>query len=216
MAHRTVTVKCSKGHVRHATASEQLPLGPMLDALRAPPVPRGRDMQASEEVLMDVDKPSVETLTPRSTQRSDVANPMSLCRELKTSVFRCEELLSNPCQLRRPLFSQCLMETLHLLHHRCSAATKRCLRRHHFSVFSGGETAPVTPQPVSSFSVLVTHLMPSTSAIPSTLPADLVVAHAHVPTQIMTVTKNRQFQFDGSSCDRTCDSAAAKSWIRPP
>ena len=48
LAHRTTTVKCSKGHVRHATASEQLPLGPMLDALRAPPVPPGRDLQASE------------------------------------------------------------------------------------------------------------------------------------------------------------------------
>ena len=35
LAHRTTTVKCSKGHVRHATASEQLPLGPMLDTLRA-------------------------------------------------------------------------------------------------------------------------------------------------------------------------------------
>ena len=33
------TVKCSKGHVRHATSSEQLPLGPLLDALRAPLVP---------------------------------------------------------------------------------------------------------------------------------------------------------------------------------
>ena len=46
LAHRTTTVKCSKGHVRHATAAEQLPLGPMLDTLRAPPVPPGRDMQA--------------------------------------------------------------------------------------------------------------------------------------------------------------------------
>ena len=35
----------------------------------------------------------------------------------------------------RPLFSQCHMETLHLLQHRCCAATKRCLRRHRFNVF---------------------------------------------------------------------------------
>ena len=44
LAHRTTTVKGSKGHVRHATASEQLPVGPMLHALRAPPAPPGRDM----------------------------------------------------------------------------------------------------------------------------------------------------------------------------
>ena len=55
LAHRTTTVKCSKGHVRHATASEQLPLGPMLGALRAPQVPPGRDMRTSEDVFMDLD-----------------------------------------------------------------------------------------------------------------------------------------------------------------
>ena len=51
------------GHVRHATASEQFPLGPMLDALRAPPVPPRRDMQASENLSMDLDENPVETLT---------------------------------------------------------------------------------------------------------------------------------------------------------
>ena len=54
LAHRTTKVKCSKGHVRHATASEQLPLGPMLDALRAPPVLPGRDMQVSEDLFLDL------------------------------------------------------------------------------------------------------------------------------------------------------------------
>ena len=73
-----MTVKCSKGHVRHATASEQLPLGPMLDALRAPPVPPGRDMQASEDLFMDLDEqPSKRPRdTPSSsTQHFDFANP---------------------------------------------------------------------------------------------------------------------------------------------
>ena len=76
LAHRTTTVKCSKSHVRHATASEQLPLGPMLDALRAPPVPRGRDMQVSEDLFMDLDTPPMKRArdTPSSTQPSDFAN----------------------------------------------------------------------------------------------------------------------------------------------
>ena len=39
-------------------------------------------------------------------------------------------------------------------------------------------------EPVSSFSVPLSHPMPSTSEIPSTLPADPVVVHAHFPTQI--------------------------------
>ena len=55
LAHRT-TVKCSKGHVRHATASEQLPLGPMLDAFCAPPVLPGPDLQSSEDLFMDLDE----------------------------------------------------------------------------------------------------------------------------------------------------------------
>ena len=74
----TTTVKCSKGHVRHATASEQLPLGPMLDTLRAPPVPPGRDMQASEDLFMDLDEqPSKRPSdTPSSsTHQFDFANP---------------------------------------------------------------------------------------------------------------------------------------------
>ena len=63
LARQTTTVKCSKGHVRHATASEQLPLGPMLDALLAPPVPLGRDMQVLEDLFLDLDTPSLETLS---------------------------------------------------------------------------------------------------------------------------------------------------------
>ena len=63
LAHRTTTVKCSRGHVRHATASEQLPLGPMLDALRAPPLPLGRDLQIHDDLFTDLDEPLVETLT---------------------------------------------------------------------------------------------------------------------------------------------------------
>ena len=61
-----------------------------------------------------------------------------------------------------------------------------------FQCFPGGETAPVTPrvehskfaEPVSAFSVPVSNPVPNTSAVPSTLIADPVVAHAHAPTQI--------------------------------
>ena len=55
--------------------------------------------------------------------------PMSLCKELKTSVFRCQEILSNLCQLRRHLCSKCHMETLHLRRHSCPF-----LQRHHLNV----------------------------------------------------------------------------------
>ena len=90
LAHRTTTVKCSKGHVRHATASEQLPLGPMLDALRAPPVPPGRDMEASEGLFIDLDEPRRNAHVTRPAAHNGLISPipMSLCKELKTSVFR--------------------------------------------------------------------------------------------------------------------------------
>ena len=83
LAHRTATVKCSKGHVRHATASEQLPLGPMLDTLRAPSVPTGRDLQASDDLFMDLEEqPSkCPRETPSSsTQQLDFDNPEEFVR----------------------------------------------------------------------------------------------------------------------------------------
>ena len=82
LAHRSTTVKCSNGHVRHATASEQLPLGPMFDALRAPPMPPGRDMQASEDLFMDLDEQSSNTPSS-STQLSDFDNPDECAKNLK-------------------------------------------------------------------------------------------------------------------------------------
>ena len=131
LAPRTTTVKCSKGHVRHATASEQL--------LHF--VHRGCHLVVLCKLQKICSWTSMKPHRNAHVTRLAALNslispiPMGLCRELKTSVFRCQELLSNTCQLRRPLFSQCHMETLHLLHHRCCAATKRCVRRHHFTVF---------------------------------------------------------------------------------
>ena len=63
--------------------------------------------------------------------------PMSLCKGLEASVFRCQELLSNLCQLRRHLFSPCHMETLHLKRQSC-----RFLQRHHFNAFQEERERP--------------------------------------------------------------------------
>ena len=137
LAHRTTTVKCIKGHVRHATASEQLPLGPMLDALRAPPVPPGRDMQASEDLFMDLDEhPSKRPRdTPSSrTQQFDFANPDEIVQSARNVSV---PLPRTPERLRRHPFSKCHMETLHLRHHSCWF-----LQRHHFNVFQEERQRP--------------------------------------------------------------------------
>ena len=139
-AHRTTTVKCSKGHFRHATASEQLPLGPMLDALRAPPVPPGRDLQASEDLIMDLDEqPSKRPRdTPSSsTQQFDSANRDEFAQRARNVSVPLPRLLSNLCQLQRHPFSPCHMETLRLRRHSC-----RFLQRHHFNVFQEERQRP--------------------------------------------------------------------------
>ena len=210
LAHRTTTVKCSKGHVRDATASEQLPLGHMLGALCAPPVPPGRDMQASEDLFMDLDEqPSKRPRdTPSSsTQQFEFANPDEFLQRARNVSVPLPRTLS--CASSGDTFS-------------ARATWKRCTRNTTvvgsptppFHCFPGGETAPVTTrvensniaQPAPSFSVPVSRPMPSTFAVPSTLPADSVVstevpstllpdlvvahshadpvvAHDHVPTQ---------------------------------
>ena len=117
LAHRTTTAQCSEGHVRHATASEQLPLGPMLDALRAPPVPPGRNFQNSEHAYRYLDTPSSNRscVTSSSTQPSDFNHPYDFAqRELKQPVSRCQEHLSQRSSRRHFFFSQCHMEMLHL------------------------------------------------------------------------------------------------------
>ena len=84
-----------------------------------------------ESLFMDGTRPAAALNSLTSTIS------MSLCKELETSVFRCQELLSNLCQLRRHFFSQCHMETLHLRHHSC-----RFLQRHHFNVFQEERQRP--------------------------------------------------------------------------
>ena len=59
----------------------------MLDALLAPPVPLGRDMQVSEDLFMDLDTPSLKRSrdTPSSTQPSDFADANEFAPRAQTA-----------------------------------------------------------------------------------------------------------------------------------
>ena len=72
-----VTVVGTPNNDSEMQEKAKLPLGPMLNALRAPPVPPGRDMHVSEDLFMDLDEPPLKRSrdTPSSTQPSDFANP---------------------------------------------------------------------------------------------------------------------------------------------
>ena len=178
LAHRTTTVKCSKGHVRHATASEQLPLGPMLGALRAPPVPPGRDMQASEDLFMDLDEQSLKRSrdTLSRTQQPDFANPDEFLQRHQNVSVPLPRTPEQPVPAPETLFQpvphgNVAPVTPPLFRDEALPSTPPC------QCFPGRERAPVTPrvenspcvEPASPFSVPVSHPMPSTSEIPSTL-----------------------------------------------
>ena len=87
LVHRTTTVKCRKGHVRHATASEQMPLGPMFGALRALPIPPGRDMHVFEDVFMDLDATPLKRSRgkPNSTRSSDFTDSGEFAQRAQTA-----------------------------------------------------------------------------------------------------------------------------------
>ena len=222
LAHRTTTVKCSKGHVRHASASEQLPLGPMLDTLRAPPVLPGRDMQASEELFMDPDEqPSKRPRdTSSSTQPSDFDNPEEFVQRARNVSVPLPRTPERPVSAPETPFQP-------VPHGNVAPETPQLSvpSTPPFQCFPGGETAPVTPRVENtSFSVPVSRPMPSTFASPSTLPADSaattevpstllpdpvvahshadpVVAHDHAPTQFdeesaVDTQSDDPFQFD--------------------
>ena len=216
LAHRTTTVKCSKGYVRHATASEKLPLGPMLDALRAPPVPPGRDLQASEVLFMDLDEQ--QSKRPRdtpstSTQQSDFDNPDEFVQRARNVSVPLPRTPEQPVPAPETPFQPVPRGNVAPETPQLSVPSSPP-----FQCFPGGETAPVTPrvenskipQPAPSFSVPVSRPMPNTFAVPSTLPpdpddahshADPVVAHDHVPTQLdeesaVDTQSDDPFQFD--------------------
>ena len=162
-------MKYSKGHVRHATASEQLPLGPMLDALRAPPVPPGRDLQASEDLFMDLDEqPSKRPRdTPSSTQQFDFANPDEFVQRAQNVSVPLPRTPEQPVAAPEIPFQA-------VPHGNVAPETPQLVvsSTPPFQCFPGGETAPVTPrvenanpkiaQPATSFSVPVSRPMPST------------------------------------------------------
>ena len=174
LAHRTTTVKCSKGHVRHATASEQLPLGPMFDALRAPPVPLGRDLQASDDLFMDIDELPLKRSrdTPSSTRQSDFAN-------LNESVQRAQNVgVLLPRTPEQPVQTPETLFTLRLLYTTVVSQRRSDVFDATISMFSRRrESSPVTPRVENSkiaklataFSVPVSPPMPSTFAVPSTM-----------------------------------------------
>ena len=172
---------------------------PMLDALRAPPVPPGRDFQVPGNVFMTSThhRRSAHMLkhVRRQAARNRLISPiqMSLRRELKPPVLpRAPELVVPapespfqpvPCGNVAPV-------TLSFA--RSDEAMPSTPK---FQSFLGGKTAPVTPhvehskyaESGPSFSVPVQHSMSSASntpAVSSALPADPVDRHVHVPTQI--------------------------------
>ena len=185
----------------------------MLDTLRATPVPPGRDMQASQDLFMDLDEqPSKRPRdTSSSTQPSDFDNPEEFVQKARNVSVPLPKTPEQPVPAPETPFQP-------VPHGNVTPETPQLSvpSTPPFQCFPGGETAPVTPrvensntaQPATSFSVPVSRPMPSTFAVPSTLPADSasttevpstllpdlvvmhshadpVVAHDHAPTQFV-------------------------------
>ena len=158
----------------------------MLDALRAPPVPPGRDTQDSEDLFMDLDEPPSKRPrdTPSSsTQQFDCANPDEFVQRARNVSVPLPRTPEQPVTPFQPVpHGNVAPETPQL----SVPSTPP------FQCFPGGETAPVTPrvenpklaQLAPSFSVPVSRPMPSTFAVPSTLPADSVVT-TEVPSTLL-------------------------------
>ena len=119
-------------------------LGPMLDTLRAPPVPPGRDMQASENLFMDLDeKPSKRPrdTSSSSTQQFDFDNPdefVQRTRNVSVPLPRTPEQLVP--DLETPFQP--------VPHGNVAPETPQLSvpSTPPFQCFPGGETAPVTPR----------------------------------------------------------------------
>ena len=193
----------------------------MLDALRAPPVPPGRDMQASEDLFMDLDEqPSKRPRdTPSSsTQQFDFANPDEFVQRARNVSVPLPRTPEQPVPAPETPFQP-------VPHGNVARETPQLSvpSTPPFQCFPGGEAAPVTSRvenskiapTAPSFSVLVSRPMPNTFAVPSTLPMDPVVptevsstllpdpvfAHDHAPTQFdeesaVDTQSDDPFQFD--------------------
>ena len=86
-AHRTTTVRCCRGHVQHATASEQLPLGPMHHALR---VTGGRLVVISNSLTMCLwtstgHRRDAHVTRQAGTQPSDFIKPSEFGQRAQTA-----------------------------------------------------------------------------------------------------------------------------------
>ena len=182
----------------------------MLDTLRAPPVPPGRDMQASEILFMDLDEqPSKRPRdTPSSsTQQFDFANPDEFVQRARNVSVPLPRTPERPVPAPETPFQP-------VPHGNVAPETPQLSvpSTPPFQCFPGGETAPVTPrvenpkiaQPATSFSVPVSRPMPSKFAVPSTLPADSaattevpstllpdpVVAHSHADPVVVHLSRS--------------------------
>ena len=141
---RTTTVKCSKDHVRHATASEQLPFGPMLDALRAPPVPPGRDSKLQKIcswTLMNSHRNAHGDTPSSSTQQFDFANPDEFVQRARNVSVPLPRTPEQPVPAPETLFQP-------VPHGNVAPETPQLSvpSTPPFQCFPGGETAPVTPR----------------------------------------------------------------------
>ena len=128
--------------------SEQLPFGPMLDILRAPPVPPGRDMPASEDLFTDLDEqPSKRPRdTPSSsTQQFDFANPDELVQRARNVSVPLPRTPEQPVPAPETPFQP-------VPHGNVAPETPQLSvpSTPPFQCFPGGETAPVTPRVESS------------------------------------------------------------------
>ena len=121
-----------------------MPLGPMLDALRAPPVPPGRDMQDSEDLLMDLDEQRSER--PRDTPSSSTrqfgfAGPGEFVRGARVVGVPLPRAPGQPVPALETPFQP-------VPHGNVAPETPQLSvpLTPPFQCFPGGETAPVTPR----------------------------------------------------------------------
>ena len=168
--------------------------------LRAPPVPPGRDMQASEDLFMDLDEPSLKRPrdTPSSsTQQSDFANPDEFVQRARNVSVPLPKTPEQPVPAPETPFQP----------------------------VPHGNVAPETPQFIGSFNATISMLSWRRDCAPdaacgkledcstcaiilsscltadaqhvcSSIHADPVVAHDHVPTQF-----DEEFAVDTQSDD---------------
>ena len=139
-------------------------------------------MQASEDLFMDLDEtPSKRSRdTPSSTQQSDFANPDGFVQRAQNVSVPLPRTPEQHVPALETPFQPVPHGNVALVTPPLFRSDEAMPSTPSFHCFPGGETAPVTPrvknskfaEPVPPFSVPSSHPMPSTSAIPSTLPTD--------------------------------------------